>query len=133
MVRRREPACRVCGCTQTRACSNGCAWVEVDLCSTCHDLRPGNLVELHLDESRAGSGFRSFLVLAHNRRSLRLFYWPMLKALTLDRERAVEAFVQVLPRRGLVTRIRKLKALHRDCAMPLDARGTAAALKLAAR
>jgi len=28
-------ACRVCGCTEERACPGGCCWVEVDLCSAC--------------------------------------------------------------------------------------------------
>lgn len=28
-------ACRVCGCTDDRACPGGCAWVEPDLCSVC--------------------------------------------------------------------------------------------------
>ncbi len=27
--------CRVCGCTDTRACQGGCSWVEHDLCSAC--------------------------------------------------------------------------------------------------
>jgi len=27
--------CRVCGCTETRACEGGCWWVEPDLCSAC--------------------------------------------------------------------------------------------------
>jgi hypothetical protein len=30
-------ACRVCGCTQDRACSPPCWWVEWDLCSACVD------------------------------------------------------------------------------------------------
>lgn len=30
-----EPACRVCGCTDDRACEGGCWWVEADLCSAC--------------------------------------------------------------------------------------------------
>lgn len=29
------PACRVCGCTDDRACPGGCAWVEADLCTSC--------------------------------------------------------------------------------------------------
>ncbi len=28
-------ACRVCGCTNDRACPGGCYWVERDLCSVC--------------------------------------------------------------------------------------------------
>lgn len=28
-------SCRVCGCTNARACVGGCAWVETDLCSAC--------------------------------------------------------------------------------------------------
>lgn len=27
--------CRVCGCTENRACDDGCSWVTRDLCSTC--------------------------------------------------------------------------------------------------
>lgn len=27
--------CRVCGCTDMRACDGGCEWVELDLCSAC--------------------------------------------------------------------------------------------------
>lgn len=27
--------CRVCGCTNDRACEGGCNWVEFDLCSRC--------------------------------------------------------------------------------------------------
>ena len=28
-------ACRVCGCTDDRACPGGCWWVDTDLCSSC--------------------------------------------------------------------------------------------------
>lgn len=28
-------ACRVCGCTETRACRGGCHWIGKDLCSAC--------------------------------------------------------------------------------------------------
>lgn len=28
-------ACRICGCTDMRACPGGCFWVESDLCSAC--------------------------------------------------------------------------------------------------
>lgn len=27
--------CRVCGCTDLRACEGGCSWVTDDLCSRC--------------------------------------------------------------------------------------------------
>lgn len=30
-----ECTCRVCGCTDDRACPGGCYWVEEDLCSEC--------------------------------------------------------------------------------------------------
>jgi hypothetical protein len=30
--------CRVCGCTDDRACPGGCYWVETDLCSACVGL-----------------------------------------------------------------------------------------------
>lgn len=32
------PICRVCGCTEERACEGGCTWVAADLCSAC--VRP---------------------------------------------------------------------------------------------
>lgn len=35
-----NPACRVCGCTDERACPGGCWWVEPDLCSDCGDVSP---------------------------------------------------------------------------------------------
>jgi len=35
--RPKEQKCRVCGCTQNRACPGGCYWVEPDLCSACTD------------------------------------------------------------------------------------------------
>lgn len=31
--------CRWCGCSQSFACAGGCAWVQVDRCSACRDLR----------------------------------------------------------------------------------------------
>jgi hypothetical protein len=34
---RRE--CRVCGCTNARACPGGCSWIEPDLCSKCGPAR----------------------------------------------------------------------------------------------
>ena len=30
-----ERACRICGCTATRACNPPCCWVASDLCSAC--------------------------------------------------------------------------------------------------
>jgi hypothetical protein len=27
--------CRICGCTNSFGCEDGCSWVEKDLCSTC--------------------------------------------------------------------------------------------------
>lgn len=29
--------CRVCGCTDAKACEGGCSWVEADLCSKCKE------------------------------------------------------------------------------------------------
>ena len=31
-------ACRVCGCTNFRACPGGCFWVQADLCSACSTM-----------------------------------------------------------------------------------------------
>ncbi|CAN5889278.1 hypothetical protein BH11PSE1_BH11PSE1_10510 [soil metagenome] len=33
-----EVACRMCGCTDSRACEGGCYWVEADLCSACEAM-----------------------------------------------------------------------------------------------
>ena len=38
-----EPACRVCGCTESAPCPRGCAWTEDpkmlgELCTTCEQL-----------------------------------------------------------------------------------------------
>jgi hypothetical protein len=32
-----ERTCRVCGCTDTRACDPPCSWAELDLCTACVD------------------------------------------------------------------------------------------------
>jgi hypothetical protein len=39
-------SCRNCGCTQGRACQEGCHWVDHDLCSQC----VGSIVILTEDE-----------------------------------------------------------------------------------
>lgn len=36
-----EAPCRVCGCTNDRACDGGCYWSQPDLCSSCAYLRRG--------------------------------------------------------------------------------------------
>jgi len=41
-----EQKCRVCGCTQERACPGGCYWVEPTLCSTCADKEGHTTSEL---------------------------------------------------------------------------------------
>jgi hypothetical protein len=40
------PTCRICGCTDARACEDSCAWLESDLCSRCADFEdmPGERV-----------------------------------------------------------------------------------------
>ena len=30
-----EPSCRVCGCSESRACEGGCLWATKTLCSRC--------------------------------------------------------------------------------------------------
>jgi hypothetical protein len=37
------PRCRVCGCTDDRACPGGCYWVEPDLCSACAAQQPAEI------------------------------------------------------------------------------------------
>jgi hypothetical protein len=34
----KDKVCRICGCTQDKACENGCSWVEEDLCSSCDEF-----------------------------------------------------------------------------------------------
>lgn len=40
-----ELPCRICGCTEERACPDGCAWVKGDriddkpICTTCDDFK----------------------------------------------------------------------------------------------
>jgi hypothetical protein len=34
-------ACVICGCTDLRACDDGCAWIVPGLCSTCFLARNG--------------------------------------------------------------------------------------------
>lgn len=43
--------CRVCGCTDQRACPGGCWWVEPDLCSTCHPGQPDDHTDGLVDDS----------------------------------------------------------------------------------
>jgi hypothetical protein len=38
IVRASVATCRVCGCTDEKACDGGCSWTEPDLCSTCAGL-----------------------------------------------------------------------------------------------
>jgi len=33
-----ERKCRVCGCTELRACNPPCSWIKEDLCSACVDI-----------------------------------------------------------------------------------------------
>lgn len=33
-----EPRCRVCACTESRACLGGCCWLEPGLCSSCAEV-----------------------------------------------------------------------------------------------
>jgi hypothetical protein len=32
-----EPPCRECGCSDSLACPQGCAWTQPDLCTACAD------------------------------------------------------------------------------------------------
>lgn len=43
-------ACRVCGCTDARACAGGCAWVDEDTCSACDPApRAGDQVTVGIE------------------------------------------------------------------------------------
>lgn len=35
-----QPRCRMCGCTEDRACDGGCVWATADLCSRCVAVAP---------------------------------------------------------------------------------------------
>lgn len=74
-------ACRVCGCTQHRACvdddGHGCYWAEPDLCSACalpkHQRMPDESLD-YWGDAFAGAGlagrmtFEQFLELPERRR-----------------------------------------------------------------
>lgn len=52
-------ACRVCGCTPERACPGGCWWAEFDLCTTCAEPAPPEVVRAAQDafrQRRGGAG-----------------------------------------------------------------------------
>lgn len=34
-----ETACRLCGCSESKACRGGCYWIEPGLCSACVEER----------------------------------------------------------------------------------------------
>lgn len=38
MSRKKERSCRLCGCTDARACPPGCSWIEFRLCSACKEV-----------------------------------------------------------------------------------------------
>ena len=44
--------CRVCVCTQNRACPGGCYWVEEDLCAACNIIVIKKLVMTYESEDR---------------------------------------------------------------------------------
>ncbi|GAA3172244.1 hypothetical protein [Nonomuraea salmonea] len=55
------PACRVCGCTDERACPGGCAWVSdpfvlSDLCSACWERSGGYVGDVLVDVKLAPPG-----------------------------------------------------------------------------
>jgi hypothetical protein len=39
---RKVRTCKVCGCTDTRACEGGCWWVGPELCSRCGKVESGD-------------------------------------------------------------------------------------------
>lgn len=52
-IRARQRACRMCGCTDERACSDGCCWVDIDLCSACEERAE---FEAEAEAGAGGSG-----------------------------------------------------------------------------
>lgn len=48
--RKKVRRCRVCKCTDARACVGGCWWVERDLCSQCDQLQSERAVVARLAE-----------------------------------------------------------------------------------
>lgn len=55
--RARWRTCRLCGCTQDRACPGGCVWVSaptgVDLCNRCAEVVDLDLMTAAADDLRA--------------------------------------------------------------------------------
>lgn len=79
--------CRVCKCTQERACDNGCGWFAPGLCTTCArmvDACPspeetravvGALVLLLKLRSQCSYGGRGFLLLTRALHRLNEQFW----------------------------------------------------------
>lgn len=45
-----DQVCRVCGCTDLNGCSDGCYWVEEDLCSNCAAVTAGLITDIRWRE-----------------------------------------------------------------------------------
>lgn len=55
----RKRKCRVCGCTDERACPGGCTWLPIahdDLCSACEPAA-AHVVSMTLEHIDAGKSF----------------------------------------------------------------------------
>jgi len=68
-----ERTCRICGCTDTRACEGGCSWLLQGVCSKCItdrvpeciDLLVDSIKELPIDSNTTdGSVIQNFLTKA---------------------------------------------------------------------
>jgi hypothetical protein len=47
-LKKAVPFCRICGCTDHRACEGGCWWVEPDLCSSPSCVAAAAAAERHV-------------------------------------------------------------------------------------
>lgn len=68
-VEAQQPSCRICACTEDRACPGGCSWIEPDLCSRCVGKTAPEHDDGRLQERVVGA----YLLLSCNREAARRF------------------------------------------------------------
>lgn len=80
--------CRVCGCTDDRACPGGCHWVEPDLCSSCEGYVP---VPWEAAKSLADEhGKDQVIILAWDRHHGHVFHTATYGRTPIDAQEAAE-------------------------------------------
>jgi len=90
--------CRICGCTEDRACEGGCYWADGDLCSVCFTLR-AQLVEYLEIANRATKASVGRLYME----AREVFYGQPITYELSERERGVQFSADADERAGILT------------------------------